>query len=66
MSNMSYCQFQNTAPDLKDCLDNMNDLEAPDADADFEDTSEWRARRRLIKYAVAIAESYGHELEEDD
>lgn len=24
MSNMSYCRFQNTNADLKDCLDNMD------------------------------------------
>lgn len=25
MSNMSYCRFQNTVPDMQDCLDALRD-----------------------------------------
>ena len=64
MSNMSYCRFQNTAPDLKDCLDNMDTLELLDDDSGENDKAEWRSRRRLIKYCVEIAECYRHELDD--
>lgn len=30
MSNMSYCRFQNTLTDLRDCSDALNDLEEQD------------------------------------
>ena len=52
MSNMAYCRFQNTASDLLDCWDNW-DL---DEDASAE---EKKARERLIKLCVRIAENYG-------
>lgn len=56
MSNKSYCRFQNTAPDLKDCLENMDD--------NYLSQDEAIARRRLIQVAVAIAEEYGHEVKD--
>jgi len=64
MPNMSYCRFQNTAPDLKDCLDEMDSLDAPDEYSGENDKAEWRSRRRLIKYCVEIAECYRHELDD--
>lgn len=27
MSNMAYCRFQNTVPDLQDCIDNFEDFD---------------------------------------
>ena len=54
MPNMSYCRFQNTLGDLRDCYDNMdNDLSE----------AEKGARRRLIKLCASIAENYGDEVE---
>ena len=56
MANMSYCRFQNTARDLDDCLEHIND----------EDMSkdERRARARLISLCEKIlAEQM--ELEEE-
>lgn len=47
MANMSYCRFQNTALDLKDCLNNLHDVLSED---------EHEARRRLIKIAKRIVE----------
>lgn len=57
MANMSYCRFQNTRADLKDCRDNIGD----DWDLSYD---EYRARRALIKLCVEIAEEWFHELEE--
>jgi len=53
---MGYCRFQNTVQDLNDCYDHMDD----DALSD----EEKRARRRLIRMAIRIADCYGDEVEE--
>lgn len=49
MSNMSYCRFQNTVPDLADCLENLYD-ELPSDEA--------HARKRLIKMAYEMVEDF--------
>lgn len=56
--NMSYCRFQNTLEDLRDCADNLDDRDlSPD---------EWEARRRLIDTCVFIAKHYGDERVADE
>jgi hypothetical protein len=47
MANMSYCRFQNTLEDLRDCRDNMDD--------DLSEDEAW-ARKRLIEVCKEIAE----------
>lgn len=54
MANMSYCRFENTLADLKDCHESMEDVD------DLSD-SEKKARRRMIDLCVAIAQEYGDE-----
>lgn len=59
MSNMSYCRFQNTLSDLKDCYYSMEDLDFNATDQDKEQADgdnvrvlskeETMARRELIK-----------------
>lgn len=57
MSNMSYCRFQNTASDLKDCLEHLcEDLGLDEA----------KARVRLMKLCEDILNSYGIEDAEAD
>ncbi len=56
MANMSYCRFRNTVGDLRDCADNMDD--------DDLSTEEQRARHRLIKLYVQIADDYRDEVGE--
>jgi hypothetical protein len=51
--NMSYCRFENTANDLRDCYDNMDGDELSEA--------EEAAKKRLIKLCLRIAEDYGEE-----
>lgn len=59
MANMSYCRFQNTLPDLRDCYEAMNDgLNLNDMDKD-----EARACRKLIRLCTRIADDYGDEAE---
>ena len=66
MANMSYCRFQNTVEDLRDCLEaireagTVEDLEQ-EFEADGKDT-ELHALRRLVKMCREIAE---HEEVED-
>jgi hypothetical protein len=54
---MSYCRFENTVSDLRDCYDNMdsNDLSR----------SEFYARRHLIELCMTIACEYVDLLGED-
>ena len=56
MANMSYCRFENTLNDLRDCYRNMesNDLSE----------SEWKCRKQLIELSQRIADEYEHLLEE--
>lgn len=51
--NMSYCRFQNTYPDLKDCY------EAMDEDDDLS-PDEQKYRKRLIELCCQIAAEYGN------
>jgi hypothetical protein len=54
---MSYCRFENTVSDLRDCYNNMdsNDLSK----------SEFYARRHLIELCMSIACEYVDLLGED-
>lgn len=54
MSNMSYCRFQNTEGDLRDCYDALND-------DDELSPEEEKAKQRLIKLCQKIADNYGEE-----
>jgi hypothetical protein len=58
MSNMSYCLFQNTVPDLRDCVEAMNETQ----DDSVLPPEELRARLALIKLCVEVADNYGEEL----
>lgn len=51
MSNMSYCRFQNTLQDLRDCYEHLQDSDLSD--------DEDRARRRLINLCIDIADEVG-------
>lgn len=50
MANMSYCRFQNTLQDLRDCRDNMDDDDLSDA--------EKSARYWLLKMCDEIVADY--------
>ena len=54
MANMSYCRFQNTLQDLKDCWDHVDD-----EDLSFD---EMKAKNKLILVCSSIA----HYFEEDE
>jgi hypothetical protein len=50
MGNMSYCRFQNTLTDLRDCYESWEEELSPE---------EERARARLLKLCVDIAADFG-------
>lgn len=50
MSNMSYCRFENTYHDLKDCYDNMDDSDLSEIETKY--------RARLVELCATIAEEY--------
>ena len=56
MTNMSYCKFRNTLPDLRDCADALCD-----SDGDLSDLSEeeQNAARALIRLCREIADDFG-------
>jgi len=53
MANMSYCRFENTLADLKDCYHHIH------AEVSAE---EERARAALIRLCTRIAEEHGDEI----
>jgi uridine phosphorylase len=54
MANMSYCRFQNTLSDLKDCLQDLQDKAET---GDELSADEIYARDRLIEICREIAEN---------
>lgn len=56
MSNMSYCQFENTALDLRYCRDWLRENE-PESLSE----NEGKAFRRLVRYCAEIADSFDSE-----
>jgi hypothetical protein len=56
MANMSYCRFENTLRDLRDCYNNMNnDLSK----------SEFYARKQMIEMCANITNQHEDLLEEE-
>ena len=58
MSNMSYCRFQNTSRDFRDCLENLRTLRSGDA-MGVNDMEELAARRALVHDAVLLLQELG-------
>lgn len=56
MGNMSYCRFQNTLNDLRDCERHIDET-------DEMSEEEQRARKSLIEICIRIADDY---REDDD
>ena len=56
MSNMSYCRFQNTLTDLRDCQNALFEGEELSE-------AEEKAKKRLIQVCQAIFEEFGEDNE---
>ncbi len=62
MANMSYCRFQNTVPDLRDCYEALMDIyEISELDSPDEEG----AAKRLIKLCQEIARECGELIEDE-
>lgn len=57
MSNMSYCRFQNTLADLRDCYEAWDSGELS--------LDEEKARARLLKLCKDIAGDFGNMVEDE-
>lgn len=56
--NMTYCRFQNTLEDLRDCQEHMDDSELS--------PEEMQARKELIEVCWRIAQDYADEDESEE
>ncbi len=61
MSNMPHCRFENTAKDLDDCLDALEEVEG---DITKLSESEQKAFHRLLQLADNFIGDYDHYLPE--
>lgn len=52
MANMSYCRFQNTWPDVRDCIEALEDGEVLSEE-------EAKAGRRMVKAVLEYCKSVG-------
>ena len=59
MSNMSYCRFENTASDLRDCLKHWDDLDETSTNWEF------GARREIWVMACEIADKLEPAVKEE-
>lgn len=63
MANMSYCRFQNTASDLRDCVtaleELLNDPEAEPLSRDEDDAADWMETlcRRYLEARSALKDA---------
>ena len=57
MSNMSYCRFQNTADDLRECYDCLIENGTRNLSED-----EQKAFARLVHLCQLIVEDYGDDM----
>jgi len=55
--NMSYCRFQNTASDFRDCLENLRSLDPEDQS--YNTMDERRSRAQLIMDAAILMQELG-------
>lgn len=58
MSNMSYCRFQNTLKDLRDCRDRLSELFDYESGLQSLSKEEHRAARHLIGMCREIADDF--------
>ena len=57
MANMSYCRFENTLRDLRDCYYNM--------DNDNLSKSEFYARKQMVEMCINIANHHNYIIEQE-
>jgi len=55
MGNMSYCRFQNTLDDLRDCRDALMEMDDYEKELDEEEA---RAAKRLLRICRELADDF--------
>ncbi len=55
--NMSYCRFQNTVRDFRDCVENIRSLDPNDRHPNTDE--ERRARAEIVRLAAMLLEELG-------
>lgn len=55
MSNLSYCRFQNTTPDLEDCVEALEEIDGNLAELSKDEA---RAADRLIELCHRVAAQF--------
>ena len=66
MSNMSYCRWQNTASDLRDCALDLEERMQGGTEEDAPRPLSWeeaRARERLMRTAAEMFEQLGVDVD---
>lgn len=59
MGNMSYCRFENTYDDLRDCLEALEDAGSVEAVQEEANSTERIYVKRLVELCKEINERYG-------
>lgn len=58
MANMSYCRFENTYNDLKDCYNNIEDRDLSESEEMYKD--------KLVDLCKRIAEEFTEDDDEEE
>ena len=61
MSNMSYCRFQNTLSDLKDCFNSMSDFSTKEEWLKSLSNEEKRAAEKMLNLCEDIFNEFPNE-----
>lgn len=65
MANMSYCRFENTYHDLKDCYEALNEAGSIDDLKKTVNEYEKKYIQKLVELCKDIVDEFGDELYED-
>ena len=63
---MSYCRFENTYHDLRDCFEALNDAGSVESLEETSNEYEKKYIKKLVELCKIIADDFGDELCEDD
>ena len=64
MANMSYCRFENTVKDIKECIEAFDEGNW-DLDAMIESASSWQERKAMKKF-IELCKDVAEAFSEDE
>jgi len=65
MANMSYCRFENTYHDLKDCYEALNEADSLESLEQTVNEYEKKFIQKLVELCKDIVDEFGDALHED-